>query len=245
MDSKETARHFDELARDRKSGQGFSCGWTDRYRPTLLTARPTMARELSLLFSQAFGERSSPGGAILDIGCATMFYGSILEDLFTTVVGVDIAREMVAAAHPGPALAQASGCRLPFGDGSFQAVLLLDVLHHSEESTQLLEEAHRVLAAPGRLVVVEPNPYNPGMFLAHAVPREERQAVTSAWPHRLRRQISAIFGPSSVELQYVNLSFSTSFGPLAQYCFPFGPPARHRFWRLRSLVYADKAGHSS
>jgi SAM-dependent methyltransferase len=45
---------------------------------------------------------------------------------------------------------------LPFGDGTFDGIVMVDVLHHLEVPRRFLKEAQRVLRPGGRLVLVEP-----------------------------------------------------------------------------------------
>lgn len=45
---------------------------------------------------------------------------------------------------------------LPFGDGTFDGIVMVDVLHHLEAPGRFLQEAQRVLRPRGRLVLVEP-----------------------------------------------------------------------------------------
>lgn len=46
--------------------------------------------------------------------------------------------------------------RLPFADNSFQNLVLFDVLHHLERPVLFFEEASRVLAPGGRVIMMEP-----------------------------------------------------------------------------------------
>lgn len=50
----------------------------------------------------------------------------------------------------------ADGHRLPFRDGAFAAIVMVDVLHHLAAPAVFLAEAARVLRPGGRLVMVEP-----------------------------------------------------------------------------------------
>ena len=45
---------------------------------------------------------------------------------------------------------------LPIGDRSCDAVLLLDVLEHIEDTNQLLQQVHRILKAGGLLIITVP-----------------------------------------------------------------------------------------
>lgn len=83
-----------------------------------------------------------PGATLLDVGCGDGLVARLLgerrPDL--TVAGVDVARR-TAARIPVTVF---DGRRLPFGDRSWETVLLCDVLHHAEEPVALLAEAARV-----------------------------------------------------------------------------------------------------
>ena len=88
---------------------------------------------------------SCPEGAILDIGGGTAHIKESRSDVISADIlsfpGIDV----VADAH-----------RLPFRNGSFAGVVMLDVLHHLERPIEFLREASRVLKPGGRLAMIEP-----------------------------------------------------------------------------------------
>jgi SAM-dependent methyltransferase len=88
---------------------------------------------------------SISGGPILDIGGGTAHVKDFRRDIITSDIlsfpGIDV----VADAH-----------RLPFADGFFAGVVMLDVLHHLERPIIFLEEAARILNPAGRLAMIEP-----------------------------------------------------------------------------------------
>lgn len=97
------------------------------------------------------------GGAerVLDVGCGT---GGLLALLPRgQAAGVDISP--VALAHARgrglTALTRASAGSLPFRDGSFDAVLALDLLYHREvsEEATALSECRRVARSGGRVMI--------------------------------------------------------------------------------------------
>lgn len=95
-------------------------------------------------------------GRLLDIGCGE---GLVTAELGRRsgleAVGVDV--DATGAPPPPPALAVLSydGHRLPFDDGSFEAVSILTVLHHCDDAGAVLAEAVRVTRPGGRLIVAE------------------------------------------------------------------------------------------
>ena len=98
------------------------------------------------------------GARILDIGCGVgAFLGRFLK-VTPDVVGVEVDRERaVEAGRVVPAVIQAVGERLPFRDGTFDVVLLHEVLEHVDDDRQVVAEAWRVLRPGGRLVIFVPN----------------------------------------------------------------------------------------
>lgn len=108
------------------------------------------------------------GRRILDIGCGVGAFVRRLRELSPHVCGIDIDRERVAeGAAAVPNLALAVGEFLPFADGTFDVVLLHEVLEHVRDDLQTLREARRVLRPGGRIVVFCPNRLYP--FETHGV----------------------------------------------------------------------------
>jgi len=74
------------------------------------------------------------------------------------VYGVDIDLERAAQAHHLlPHIVVAPAEQLPFAPGSFDVVLLHEVIEHVGDDRQVVREAHRVLASGGRMVIFAPN----------------------------------------------------------------------------------------
>lgn len=92
-------------------------------------------------------------GRLLDVGCGI---GDMLA-FRPNSVGVDINEHAVAYCRSlGLDAHVMTPDHLPFDNGSFQAVLLDNVLEHIVEPSPLLEEIHRILPAGGRLLVGVP-----------------------------------------------------------------------------------------
>ena len=90
---------------------------------------------------------------LLDIGCGTGANLPMLCDAARRVVAMDFsplalqfAREEIAS--EGVSLLRADGHNLPFPDGRFDAVSMLDVLEHLQGDRRALQEVRRVLRAP-------------------------------------------------------------------------------------------------
>ena len=115
-------------------------------------------------------ELALPAGArILDVGCNT---GPMLVPLRRReydVVGIDISLDDVAQAErylaerelPSDGLAVADGTGLPFRDGSFDLILLVDVLEHTDAPQRIVSEAQRLLVPGGSVVATVPWAYHP------------------------------------------------------------------------------------
>jgi len=80
----------------------------------------------------------------------------------TRLCGVDISPEMVALARSNASdyeltdrvcYVEGDGQRLPFEDGSFDAVFTCNSLHEWDEAAKTMDEIHRVLKAGGRYFI--------------------------------------------------------------------------------------------
>lgn len=86
-----------------------------------------------------------PDGRVLDIGSGTAHIKEFRADIVSTDILSFPGIDAVADAH-----------RLPFADGTFAGIVMLDVLHHLERPIEFLNEAARVLRPGGRLAMMEP-----------------------------------------------------------------------------------------
>lgn len=99
-----------------------------------------------------------------------------LRELADEVHGIDVADAVVAAAagrYPELEAAQADVRRLPFADGTFDAVVSCSTLDHFDSLAELeagIGELARVLAPRGRLLVTLDNASNPLVSIRNAIP---------------------------------------------------------------------------
>lgn len=92
--------------------------------------------------SRHLAELIPPHAQVLDVGCGdgalTRALGAIRSDL--TVQGIDV---LVRPESEYPVV-PFDGSTIPFADASFDVVLFIDVLHHTDDPMVLLREAKRV-----------------------------------------------------------------------------------------------------
>lgn len=104
---------------------------------------------------------------LLDIGTGTGRMLEIFGPRVERAIGVDLSREMLAVARVNLERANLRNCsirhadmyQLPLPGGSFDAVVIHQVLHYAERPDQVIAEAARVLRPGGRLVIVDFAPH--------------------------------------------------------------------------------------
>ncbi|GAB4401878.1 MAG: hypothetical protein OHK0052_25310 [Anaerolineales bacterium] len=100
-----------------------------------------------------------PEHRILDVGGGTGRVSALLRDRARQVVVLDESGKMLAKAREkgGLGLARALSEQMPFADGAFERILMVDTMHHVIDHAQTARELWRVLAPNGRLVIKEPD----------------------------------------------------------------------------------------
>jgi methionine biosynthesis protein MetW len=107
-----------------------------------------------------FRDRLSWARNCLDVGCGDGgTVGPIALSSRVDYVGVDISEAAVRLANEQGfrAVVVESSDALPFSNGSFDAVFLVEVLEHLFDPLATLNEVHRVLAPGGVVVITVPN----------------------------------------------------------------------------------------
>jgi SAM-dependent methyltransferase len=97
------------------------------------------------------------GGKFLDIGCGTGMFLKLFAN-YGNVFGVDVSAQALAYCREkvDADLRLAAGDQLPFPDGSFSFVSLLDIIEHADDDLAVLKEAYRVCMPGGAVLVTVP-----------------------------------------------------------------------------------------
>lgn len=143
------------------------------------TAHPILSRreaELAAHVQVRAGER------LLEIGCGEGANLHHLAPAGAIRFGLDFSPARAAFAHRATAAhtVTADAGRLPFAGGSFDAVLIRDLLHHVPDDPAVLAEACRVLRPGGRLTLIEPNRASPLVLAQAALIPAERGVLRSS-----------------------------------------------------------------
>ncbi len=96
---------------------------------------------------------------LLDVGCGTGRVSRRLEASARRIVLADPSLKMLRHARQGHRFGRvgATAEHLPFPEGCFDCVLMVDALHHVRHQGQSLEQMWRLVSPGGRLLVEEPD----------------------------------------------------------------------------------------
>ncbi|MFO8100835.1 MAG: class I SAM-dependent methyltransferase [Dehalococcoidia bacterium] len=124
------------------------------------------AREIELILNLA--EKVQPR-RVLDFGCGSGWVSRALAARGYQVTGIDTSDWLIKSAwraSAGKSQFTVGDCmNLPFGDGSFDLLVGMAILHHLAPERGLAE-CYRVLTPGGSLLLMEPNKFNPLAALA-------------------------------------------------------------------------------
>ena len=121
-----------------------------------------------------------PPRAVLDLGAGDGRYLALFSALFpagTLLVGCELslvrARRLAAL---GFRVVVAEAEALPFRDGAFDLITLMEVIEHTRYPERVLDEARRTLTPAGRLVLTTPNYPMKRLFDLRAAVHQRRLA---------------------------------------------------------------------
>lgn len=152
-------------------GGGGALAWI-AYRHDLLRALMERRARGKWRRLRPFLPALRPGARLLDLGAGEGYVGHVAAaDTGAALTAVDVVR-YGDAVRP---VRLYDGDRLPFADGSFDAALVVFVLHHAERPVRVLSEAVRVTRGP--VLVLE---------TVHGSPRQKR------WLERVDRLVNRL-----------------------------------------------------
>lgn len=138
------------------------------------TAEPlNLARRIARLESACV----LPGRRVLDAGCGPGAYVAALQSAGAVACGVEY---RTASVKWPRSVVGGDIERLPFADGTFDVVLLNEVLEHVPDDAAGLREVRRVLAPVGTVAVFSPNRLYP--FETHGVDTRQGRALSMFTP---------------------------------------------------------------
>jgi ubiquinone/menaquinone biosynthesis C-methylase UbiE len=111
------------------------------------------------------------GSSILDIGCGSGIFGSILEARGYHLFGVDLSYRLLqigSSKYRNIGFLVGDAEILPLRSRSFDGVMLSGIVHHLPDPSQCAAEVMRILRPGGRFVAFDPNGRNPFMYLYRA-----------------------------------------------------------------------------
>lgn len=94
-------------------------------------------------------------GSVLDLGCGDARFAQLLAQDGFTLQLADVYQNPNVASTGLPFQPLRQSEAVPFGDNQFDNTLLLTVLHHGDNPSQILQEARRITRPNGRVIVIE------------------------------------------------------------------------------------------
>ncbi len=189
----------------RQREQEFHDEWAQSRRAAEIDLRATLEGSTALehrYISSRLGELE--GKKILEVGAGLAELSVAFALRGAHVVASDLSHGMLTAAgslargHDVTLFrVQAMGEFLPFANGSFDVVILANVLHHVEDCGAVLREVQRVLKEGGTMVSMDPLLYNPLIRV-------------------YRRMADRVRSPDERPLTRKDVSFITGFFPSSE-----------------------------
>lgn len=100
-------------------------------------------------------ERYLVGKTVLDLGCGSGKIGLVMKNKGYEVTLADVYRNDSISASGLPFHQITDEEALPFEDSSFDNVLILSMLHHTQNPPHTMDECKRILKKGGRLHLIE------------------------------------------------------------------------------------------
>ncbi|EGY25793.1 methyltransferase domain protein [Desulfovibrio sp. A2] len=194
VSSEQTRAFYDDLMQGKARRRLW--GKDTRFCPETIRQRPSVHR----YFFPHVAAAIAPEHDVLDLGCGPGNFLPIVSPLCRSLTGADIvptfveaSRQLVENEQLTNTTIVLTGPDLPFTDARFDRVIMVDTIHHLEDVTATLREVHRILKPSGKLLVFEPNKYNPLLWLMCLLDANERGLLKLGSPSAYQREMNGLF----------------------------------------------------
>lgn len=208
---------------------------------------PAIATPVSREFLRAADLQ--PGERVLDVACGTGLISRLASERVGaggTVIGIDIAADMIGVAKTVPARHTidwhvADAAALPIADASVDVVLCQMGLMFMDNRAGAISEMRRVLAPSGRVAVTTPGQIQP-------VYEAMEQAIVEHISPDLGGFVSAVFAmndPDAVAALLRQAGFRDVSATVSTTTFRLPPPAEFVWWYINLTPMADFVGRAT
>ena len=191
--------------------------------------------ETEHLHRYAIARELCSGLEVLDIACGEGYGASLLAERARSVVGVDIAPEVIAhaaARYSSPNLQFRVGtcAEIPCADESFDLVVSFETIEHHDRHEEMMREFSRVRRPGGVLLISSPDKLHYADLPGHRNPYHVKELYADEFESLLRRCFREVrmFGQR------------VCFGSCVM---PFGGDSHEAFWTMQGVpdrVAAEK-----
>ena len=152
-------------------------GLQKRYSYENVVSNPSVKKYLLPFFDKELVNSD----VVLDYGCGAGVLMPIISAFSKEVHGfdiaipfIDLAKKLIKEKNIMNASAYTdTEFNEKFSENCFDVVLINDVLHHMENPQEAIYNAFKLLRPEGKLIVIEPNRFNPAMFISQVIEPNE------------------------------------------------------------------------
>jgi SAM-dependent methyltransferase/uncharacterized protein YbaR (Trm112 family) len=168
----------------------FSYEWNRWNRVQLDVANGRTESEDTFAEKTSFTPAELKGKLVLDVGCGAGRFLDVASRWGANVVGIDLSFAVEASQknlgdRPNVSVVQADVFRLPFRDGTFDAIFSIGVLHHSRDTREAFLQLPRLLKNGGDIAVwlyyYQDKVYNAASDFWRTVLRPFPASIVYAW----------------------------------------------------------------
>lgn len=173
--SKDTQSFYDNLMDGKASTTAFSK--EKRFNFLKLIKKNSIKK----FYVEYVKQYISKEDKVIDFGCGTGIFTAVTAPMCKEVLGIDIIKTFVSEGKRNLEKANIKNARIKYmspndsdlADNSFDVLILIDVIHHLEDIDLTLKETFRILKPNGRVIIYEPNKYNPLLYLLCLIDKNE------------------------------------------------------------------------